>query len=277
MTAGARSLSPISMVGSLRRNRDLIKQLAWRSFTSRYKGSLFGIAWSVLHPLLLLAIYTLVFGYIFRSRWARMSGSSQAEFALALFCGLAPFRFFAEVLNRSPTIVLAVPNYVKKVVFPLEVLCVSEVLAAMVQLAVSLGLLVVGCLLVLGRLHWTLLWLPLAMVPLLFLTLGLSWLLASLGVFLRDIGHVTLLLTQMMFFLTPIFYDVNSPHVPHLMRQAMVLNPMAAIVETFRRAVLWGEGPPWARLAAVTFANAAILCAGYAWFVKSRRAFNDVI
>jgi lipopolysaccharide transport system permease protein len=136
---------------------------------------------------------------------------------------------------------------------------------------------VVGVALFLGQVHWTLVWLPLGFVPLICLTLGLAWLLASLGVFLRDIGHTTILVTQMLFFLTPIFYDVHAPYVPELMRRIMLINPLATIVETFRRTILWGDSPPWAALSVVTAVSFLVLAMGYAWFVKSRKAFSDVL
>ncbi len=265
------------MVRSLVRNWDLTSQLARRSFTARYKGSLLGVAWAVLHPLAMLAIYTLVFGFVFRSRWARMSGDSQLEFALALFCGLIPYTLFSDVLNRSPLLITAVPNYVKKVVFPLECLCVAEVLAAIVHAVISLALLIAAVAIVLGQVHLTLLALPLALAPLVFLTLGLSWFLASLGVFLRDLAHTISLVTMMLFFLTPIFYDRQSPHIPQLMRDAMLANPLTVIVETFRGAILWGDWPNWAALAIVTAISFTAMVAGFAWFAKSRKAFSDVI
>ena len=160
-----RNLSPAVLVRSLWANRYLTGQLAWRSFTSRYKGSMLGLAWAVLHPLIMLSIYTLIFGFVFRSRWQGMSGDSQLEFALAMFCGLVPFTFFSDVVNRSPTLIVGVPNYVKKVVFPLETLCVAEVISALANAAISLVLLVAGCALILHQFPWTLLWLPVAIFP----------------------------------------------------------------------------------------------------------------
>lgn len=274
-----REWMPDRMLRSLLRRRDLTRQLAWRAFTSRYKGSWLGLGWSLLYPLLLLAIYTLVFGFIFGGRWARMSERDPVEYALALFCGLVPFTFFSECVTRAPGIVVAVPNYVKKVVFPLEVLPVAEVLAALAHMAISLGLLVAGTAVFLGpgRLDWTLALLPLAVVPLVALVLGLTWFLASLGVFVRDIGPTVILLSQAMLFLTPVFYEIDNPQIPGPMRQAMRLNPLAPIVESFRRAVLWGEAPPWAALGAAWAVAAVVLVAGYAWFLKSRRAFSDVL
>jgi lipopolysaccharide transport system permease protein len=276
MRAGA-YLNPLAMTRSLWAHRDLIIQLAQRSFTSRYKGSVLGVAWSFITPLIALVTYALVFGYIFHSRWSRDSGGSQIEFALTLFSGMIPFAFFSELINRSPMLIVGVPNLVKKVVFPLETISVSEALAGLVHMSVSLLILIVLCAVVRGQFHWTLLCLPLGIVPLVFLSLGLSWWLASMGAFLRDIGHTVALVVNLLFFLTPIFYDLNADGIPVLLRSLLRLNPLASIVDLFRRSILWGMPPQWPSLLYALALSVLVLMAGYVWFMKSRKAFSDVL
>ncbi|HEY7060526.1 MAG TPA: ABC transporter permease [Chloroflexota bacterium] len=271
-----RVLSPVGPARSLWRHRELIRQLVIRDLQQRYRGSYLGILWSVITPLLMLSAYTLVFAVILQARWA--VGDQQLtsqEFALVVFAGLIPFSLLAECLNRAPGLVLLTPNYVKKVVFPLEVLPVVLVCSAALQSLISTGVLVLGTALLLGHLSPTLPLLPLAYLPLLLLALGVSWFLAGLGVYVRDVSQSIGVLTQLLMFLSPVFYPISA--VPEWLRPWLRLNPLTAILEAFRATLLFGEPLPWESWAAWTLATALLAVLGYNWFVVTKRTFADVI
>jgi lipopolysaccharide transport system permease protein len=257
------------------RRRNLIGQLVKREIQSRYRGSILGILWSFVNPLMLLCVYTLVFGVIFQSRWSQHPSQRLSGFAVVLFCGLVAFNIYSECLVRAPGVVLNSPNFVKKVVFPLEALPVVLIGTAMFHGLISLSVLIAGHLLLGGRLHWTLLLTPIAALPLLLLTMGLSWLLASLGVFVRDIGQAVSVLVQMSMFVTPIFYPLEL--LPPAYRRWMVLNPLAAAIDDLRRVVLWGTPPDWPRFLLWLGGSGLVCFCGFAWFRMTKHAFADVV
>ena len=268
-------LDPVRLVSRLWQQRDLIVQFTIREIEGRYKGSSLGVFWSFAQPLLLLATYTLVFGVIFRSRWSGSSSHSLRESALIIFCGLIAFNLFGECVNRAAGLIVEVPNYVKKVVFPLEVLPVSVLGSALFHALVSLTVLSVGVLLTSQRFSVTLTLLPIVMLPVIFLSLGLTWFLAGLGVFVRDVRHLVSLAVQILFFMTPIFYSLEV--VPQSLRPWIRINPLTSAVNNFRCVILWGITPEWAELAAWLLASSAVLLLGYAWFMKTKKGFADVI
>jgi lipopolysaccharide transport system permease protein len=268
-------LQPLKMIHNLWTRRYLIWQFTLREVQYRYRGSYLGVLWSLITPLLMLLVYTFVFSVIFRVRWTDSASESFMDFALILFSGLIAFNVFSECITRAPLLIVGTPNYVKKVVFPLEILPVSVLGSAMFHSFVSLGIVLAGLLISSGRLHWTLLYLPLAYLPLIALTLGLSWLLASLGVFIRDIGNFIGIAIQLLFFLTPIIYPISA--VPEVVRPIFQLNPLTVIVENFRRVVMWGLSPDWPWLGGMTLISGLIMLGGYMWFMKIKRAFADVI
>ncbi len=272
-TAGA-AAGPRAVLDSLRAHRDLVWQLTRREVLGRYRGSLLGIAWAVGNPLLMLAVYTLVFGYIFRARWGA-GVDTTGEFALVLFCGLTVFGLFAEVVTRAPALVLGNPAYVKKIRFPLD--CLPWVLlgAALFHTLASLGVLLLAQLLLRGVLPATALLLPLVLLPLLLDTLGLAWLLASLGVYLRDIGHVVNALVTVLLFVSPVFYPVDT--LPDGLRALVLLNPLAAVLESARAVLLWQQWPDVPLLAVHTLAGLAVAWLGWLWFDRTRSGFADVL
>ncbi|MBC8074675.1 MAG: ABC transporter permease [Chloroflexales bacterium] len=274
-TRVAQYLNPLHMARSLWAQRDLIRQFVVREVVGRYRGSALGLLWSLVNPLVLLLMYTFLFGVIFQGRWPRRESDSLAEYALIIFCGISAYNIFSEAVGRAPGLVIGVPNYVKKVVFPLEILAVSSLGSALFHGAVSLSLVALGSLLITGRLAWTLPLLPLVALPLVFLALGVGWFLASLGVFVRDIGYTIALVIQVLFFATPIFYAFDS--IPPPFSTVIRLNPMSSIVENFRRVILWGELPNWGGWVAWTALTFVIMVFGYAWFMKTKKAFADVI
>ncbi len=267
--------SPITMLRNLWARKELIYQFTTREIVQRYKGSYLGLAWSFVTPLALLLVYTFVFSVIFRARWPGMDTGSHAEFALALFVGLIAFTIFSETTLAAPRLIVKNPNYVKKVVFPLEILVVSTLGAAAVHSLFSLVILLAGELLVLGGIPWTIIFLPLMYLPLLLLCLGLGWFFASLGVFIRDISHLLGVVVQMLFFLTPIFYPLEA--IPFPYRYLIYLNPLTFIVNHFRRVALFGQMPDWPEFAVITLLTAGVCMGGYIWFMKSKKTFADVV
>ena len=258
-------------------HRWLIWRMARREVAGRYRGSQLGLLWSLATPLLLLAVYTFVFGSIFRSRWSDAgSGSGPVwGFALILFAGMIPFNLFAEVATRAPALIVNNPNYVKKVVFPLPVLSWVNVLAALFHAAVSLVALLLTQLVVEGRLAPTLWLLPLVWLPLCLLLLGLSLWLSSLAVFVRDIGQVVGMAVTILMFLSPLFYPASS--LPAWVAGWIWLNPLVFLIEATRQVVLWGQIPAWNTLLAYTVGAWAFAASGYLWFNKSRNGFADVL
>jgi lipopolysaccharide transport system permease protein len=260
---------------SLWRNRQLIAQMTRREVVGRYKGSVMGLAWSFLNPVFLLAVYTFVFAVVFKSRWGVGGEESKTQFAVVLFVGMIVHGLLAEVLNRAPSLILSNVNYVKKVVFPLETLPVIAMGAALFHSLVSLGVLLAAFLLFNGYLEWTAILLPLVLLPLIIITLGLAWMLASLGVFLRDVGQTVGIVTTIMMFLAPVFYPVSS--LPEEFRPWLMANPLTFIIEQAREVLIWGHLPDWAGLATYTLTATVIAWAGYAWFQKTRKGFADVL
>lgn len=268
--------NPIKMGQNLWAQRELIWQFTKREVQSRYKGSALGLVWSLVTPLLMLTIYTFVFSIIFKARWGNeLSDSSQGGFALTLFTGLIAFGVFSECLTRAPGLIISNPNYVKKVVFPLEILPVSVLGSILINSWFSLLILLVAALIFQGFIPWTLLFLPLMYLPLVLLCLGLSWFLASLGVFVRDVGQLIGVAVQILFFMTPIFYPISA--LPANLQFILYLNPLTFIVNHFRRVILWGQMPDWGEWVIVTVATGVICLLGYIWFMKSKKTFADVV
>lgn len=268
-------LNPFTILRHLWWHRELIQQLVRREVGQRYRGSYLGVLWSFITPLLMLMIYTFVFSLIFKARWRVDVETPPTEFALTLFAGLAAFNVFSEVVSRAPNLILAVPNYVKKVVFPLEILPVVALGTALVNSFISVGLLLAGSLLLLGYISPTVMLLPLAYVPLVLLTLGLGWLLASLGVYVRDIGQGIGVVVQMLFFISPVFYPASL--VPAFLQGVFFLNPLTSILTSFRETLLWGQVPDRAAWAIWTALTAVLAVLGYAWFIKTKKGFADVM
>jgi len=270
-----RLIDPRRLIRSLTRNRELLWQLTRREILGRYRGSYLGVAWALLTPLASLAVYTFVFSYVFNARWTTAAGEpSLAGFALILFTGIVTYNIFGESLVNSPYAVTRNPNYVTKVVFPLEILPIALVGAAVFHSFIGMGIIALALLLQ-GGLSPTILYLPLVYLPLIAFTAGVSWTVAALGVFLRDIGHMAGVAVQLLFFLTPILYPVTA--LPEPAQPWMRLNPMATIVEDFRRVVLWNQPPDWAWYSLSLIASIGVMLAGYACFMALRRAFADVI
>lgn len=267
--------SPLAIVASFLRNRNLIRQMVKREIIGRYRGSIMGLAWSFFNPVLMLAVYTFVFSVIFSARWGLGEEESKIQFAVVLFAGLIVHGLMAEVLNRAPGLILGNVNYVKKVIFPLEILPVVSIGAALFQSLVSFGVLLIALLYFNGYLPWTAVLTPLVIMPLVILTLGLAWILASLGVFLRDVGQTIGIITTVMLFLAPVFYPAAV--LPENIRAWIMVNPLTFIVEQTRQVLIWGHMPDWTGLGIYALAAAAVAWAGFFWFQKTRKGFADVL
>ena len=266
----------MSLVKSLWRNRQLIVQMTKREVIGRYKGSVMGLAWSFFNPVFMLVVYTFVFSEIFKSRWAGVGGDdSKTQFALVLFVGLIALSLFTEVINRAPGLINSNVNYVKKVVFPIEILPVIAMGAALFHSLISIGVLLIAFILFNGYLHWTVVFIPLVLLPLVVLSLGIAWLLASLGVFLRDVGQTIGLITTVLMFLSPVFYPITA--VPEGFRPFIMANPVTFIIEQIRDVVIWGHMPNWTGLSIYMIVAILIAWAGFAWFQKTRKGFADVL
>ena len=267
--------SPIALIKSLWCNRYLIAQMTRRDVVGRYKGSVLGLVWSFLTPILMLVVYTFVFSVVFKARWGTDGDDSKTQFALVLFVGMIVHGLFSEVLNRAPGLILSNVNYVKKVVFPLHVLPVIAMGAALFHASISLIVLLIAFVLFNGYLHWTAIFIPVVLLPLVILTLGIAWVLASLGVFLRDVGQTVGIITTVMLFLAPIFYPITA--LPEEIRPWIMANPLTFIIEEARKVLILGRMPHWAGLGVYTVAATAVAWAGFAWFQKTRKGFADVL
>jgi lipopolysaccharide transport system permease protein len=269
------SISPKEMFASLWRNRSLIKALIKREVVGRYRGSVMGILWSFFNPLLMLVIYTFVFSVVFKTRWSVGVGDSKASFAIILFAGMILHGLFAECVNRAPGLILSNVNYVKKVIFPLEILPWVALGSALFHGAISLVVLLLAQIILMQQLPWTAILFPFVLLPLVFATMGLAWFLAALGVYVRDIGQITGMFTTVMFFLSPVVYPVSSLPVEY--QGWMQLNPLTFIIEEGRNTLIFGHLPDIGRWGLMLGAGMLIASAGFAWFQKTRKGFADVL
>ena len=256
------------------KHRDLLRSLVRRNIAMRHRGSLLGAGWLLATPLLMLAVYTVIFSQVFQVRWGTENESS-IYFALALLCGLTVYNIVSETLSASATIIAQNPNYVTKVVFPLEILPVSTLLTSLTLSLIWFGLLLAGVLFTTQSLPLTALLLPVVLAPLVLMTCGLSWLLASLGVYFRDVSQALVIVLQVLFFLTPIFYNVDM--IPDRLRTFIFLNPLTGVVENTRSIILEGELPDWRSVVALGVASVVVFFGGFAWFRATKQGFADVL
>lgn len=250
-------------------------QLARREVIGRYRGSVMGLAWSFLNPLLMLAVYTIFFTVLHGSRIGSVGPTNQADFAITLFAGLIIHGFFAECINRAPSVIVSNANYVKKVVFPLEILPIVNAMAALFHVGVSLTMLVSVQLLLNQTFAWTMIFFPMLILPFALLTLGLSWFLAAIGVYVRDVSQLTVFLTTVLLFLSPVFYAVES--LPARVQPFIRANPLTFVIEQSRAVLLHDAIPDWQGLAVYTLMSAVVAGLGLWSFQKMRKGFADVL
>ncbi|MDP1527455.1 MAG: ABC transporter permease [Rhodocyclaceae bacterium] len=263
--------STLSLLRNLPRHRYLLGQLVKRDVLLRYRGAMFGVAWMFLSPLLMLAIFAFVFGHIFQSRWPQQPEGM--PFWLMLYAGLIVFNLFAETVSRAPGTVRSYPSYVKKIIFPVEILPLVPLGAGLIHAAFNLLILTLALAWV-GHLSISILLFPVLVIPVLLLGLGFAWFLSAWGVFLKDMTQIVPLFVQMLLFLSPVFYPASA--VPEFLRPVYALNPLGAVIETARAAML-GHSIPWAGwLAALGFGLATALI-GLAFFTHARDEFADAL
>ncbi|KAF1046222.1 ABC transporter permease [Xylophilus sp.] len=265
---------PAAIAGSLWRNRALLRASIRREILGRYRGSVLGLLWSFFNPLLMLSVYTFVFSTVFKARWSAGS-DSRTEFALVLFAGLIVFNVFSECVARAPTLVIGNANYVKKVVFPIEILPWVNMGAALFHMLISVVVWLLAYAVLIGPPHLTVFWFPLVLLPLVLFVMGVSWFLASLGVYLRDVGQFIGLLITVLTFLSPIFYPVSA--LPQEFRDVIYLSPLTPIIEQARDVLYWGRLPDaWLYVRTLAL---SIVCAlaGFFWFQRTRKGFADVL
>jgi lipopolysaccharide transport system permease protein len=271
-------VEPMKMVAGLWKHRELVVQFTHRNIELRHRGSRLGAFWALINPLSMLGLYYVIFGIIYNQRFGVLPDETGYDFLLAMFLGLSMFHAFSETIAASPSVILANPNFVKKVVFPLEVLPVAQIGAAAFHLAVGLGLVLVGSVFGTAGLSWQVVWLPVIVLPLLMFSLGFGWLLAALGVFLRDIGQITAFVVTVLLFASAIMFPATqiaerAPGIWAVLRY----NPILQMVDLARRTVLWHEAMAFETLGYVYLVALAVLLVGATFFSLLRKAFAEVI
>ncbi|PTX92610.1 ABC transporter permease [Opitutus sp. ER46] len=270
-------LNPWCIGRNLWRHRELAWQFAVREIEVRHRGSRLGAIWALVNPLSMLVLYWFVFGAIFGGRFNVLPGETEFDFVLALFFGLAMYHVFAETLGWGPLLIAGNPNFVKKVVFPLEVLPVAKVGDAAYHLGVSLALVLVGSLFGTAGVSWSVLWLPVLILPLLMLALGIGWALSAIGVFIRDVAQLTPFIgTALQFGSAVMFAPTKMTALPYAW-EILRFNPLLQILDLGRRVVLWHQPMPWTNLAYVYAVALVTLALGHACFMLLRRSFAEVI
>ena len=253
--------------------RDVFWELTKRDIAGRYSGSFLGLLWSFFNPLLMLAVYTLAFRYLLGMRWPNLA--SGADFSLMIFCGMIVHSLLAECITRAPGVIVSQSNLVKRVVFPLSILPCVMVVSSLFNALLSVIVLLIFVLVSQHKLHETVLYLPLLYAPYVLLLCGVSWLMASLGVFIRDVSQVSGVISSMLMFLSPVFYPASNLKQPF--RQWIDFNPLTLMIEQTRQLVLFGQSPDWYALGLYTLAAVAVLLFGYVWFQRTRDGFADVL
>ena len=246
-----------------------------REVIGRYRGSYIGIVWSFFNPLIMLLIYTFVFSVVFKARWNLDGSENKADFAIILFVGLIFHGLFSECINRAPGLILSNVNFVKKVVFPLEVLPWVAFGSAFFHTLISLTVLLIAQVCINQQMPWTVIFAPVVLLPLMFATMGFAWFLSALGVYVRDIGQVTGIFTTALLFLSAVFFPLSALPVEY--QVWLKLNPLVYIIEEGRNVLIYGRIPDFAQWSIILFIGFIVAWAGFACFQKSRHGFADVL
>ena len=264
-------LAPLALIG---RYRELALTLTGRRISARYRGSLLGMLWAVLNPLLMLGIYTFIFSVVFQSKWGIEQGD-KPEFALFLFSGLILYSVFSECLNEAPSLLLNNKLYIKQLVFPTEILAWVSVLNGLFNLVINFVILVIFQTVVMGPPTPILLYFPLIVLPIVLITLGSIWFVASIGIYLRDLGHIVRLFTTALLFLSPIFYPASR--VPERFQAYYTLNPFGHLLEMSKGVLFYEKAPDPTLLGACLAGSWAFSWLGYMWFMRAKKGFADVV
>lgn len=266
---------PAEMISSFWRNRQLILQMSKREAIGRYRGSVMGLAWSFFNPLFMLAIYTFVFSGVFKARWGIGAGESKTDFAIILFAGLIVHGLFAECVNRAPNLIISNVNFVKKVVFPLEILPWVAFGSALFHTIIGLIVLMLVQFVLNQRVPLTAILFPIVLIPLMLGTMGLAWFLAALGVYVRDVGHVTGMFTTVMLFVSAVFFPISA--IPKHYQLLLHFNPLAVVIEQSRGVLIFGHLPSLVGWSTMMVVGLVLAWTGFAWFQMTRRGFADVL
>ncbi|HEX5944008.1 MAG TPA: ABC transporter permease [Anaerolineales bacterium] len=269
------STTPMEMIASVWRNRWLTIQMVKREVLGRYRGSTLGLAWSFFYPVVMLGVYTFVFSVVFKARWGIGGEESKANFAIILFVGMIVHGLFAECVNRAPGLILSNVNYVKKVIFPLEILPWVAMGSALFHAVISLAVLLIAQFVLNFSLPWTAIFFPLVILPLVIATMGFAWVLSATGVYVRDISQMTGIITTVLLFVSPVFYPVSA--LPIEYRGWLLLNPLTFVIEEARNVLIWGRVIDWPRWGISVLAGFTIAWIGFWWFQKVRKGFADVL
>lgn len=270
-------LDPTAIPRAIWPCRQLLWQWTKRQLALRYAGSLLGPVWNLATPLFMLTVYTFVFGIVFKARWQMLDPQldTTQSYAVILFCGMAMYQIFSETVTTSCRCIIDNANLVKKVIFPLVVLPFSQLLAATVTGLVWFALVILAAYCAGFSISSTALLFPLALFPLMAMSVGIGWFVAATTVYLRDIPLLITMLLQALFFMTPIFYPESL--VPENIRFVIDINPLTWLCRQFRALLIFGEIPPWQQLACTWLACAAICQLGFVWFTKVKKGFADVL
>ena len=271
-------LDLIDITGPIRAaasHRSLLWQFTKRNISVHYRGSMLGLVWSFVHPLMMLCVYTFVFSVVFKARWGTDINGGRGAFAIVMFCGMALYSSFSESISNCCRVVTDNPNLVKKVIFPLEILPLAQTLSTFILGLVWFILLFFGTIFIFGKLSFTMLLLPLILLPLFLFTLGVSYFVASFGVYVRDTSYMVQVILQILFFMTPIFYPIDA--VPERFRWPLQLNPLTILIEEARKVFLYGKLPNWVFLGCAFLASVIVLQLGFVWFSKTKKGFADVL
>lgn len=275
MNSSVAKPGPFSFALDLWRNRELLWQFSLREVELRHKGSHLGLIWSVLNPLLMLSLYVFVFGYIFGGRFGILPNETRIDYALGVFLGLSLHQFLSETIAISPNLIVQNPNFVKKVVFPLEILPASSVSAATFHLVISLSLVLAGVAIFGEGLSADVFWLPVILLPIMLTALGLAWTIAAFGVFLRDLSQLTQFLSLALMYASAVFYSAHK--IPMVIWQVLRFNPLLLAIEQARNAVLWHRPVNLSHLGYLYIFGIGACMLGYFVFRRLKPAFADVI
>lgn len=271
-------VDPLQMVAGLWSRRELVRQFTRRNIELRHKGSRLGAVWALINPLTMLGLYYVVFGVLYGTKFRAIPTETAFDVLLAMFLGLSLFHAFSETLSWAPALITSNPNFVKKVVFPLEVLPVAQIGAAAFHLGVSLSLVVAGSAFSTDGITWHLLWLPVLVLPLLLLSLGTAWLLAALGVFIRDIGQLSAFVVTVLLFASAVMFPADRITDQSVtLWQVLQFNPVLQIIDIARHVVLWHQPMPTGWLIYAYASSAAVFAGGAVFFALLRRSFAEVI
>jgi lipopolysaccharide transport system permease protein len=255
-------------------NRKLIISLVWHEIQSKYKGSVLGFFWSIIYPLCNLLGYTFVFTVVFKYKWSIASGS-KVEFALLSFIGMSIFNVFSETLTRASTLIVNNSNYVKKVIFPLEILPVVSILSNFFQFIISFLVWFIFYILFVGKIKLSALFFPFILLPLILLTLGFAWVISALGVYFRDSGYITSVILTMTMFLSPIFYPISA--IPEEYHFIVILNPLAQLIEMSRQNLIFDQLPNLGLYLIQLSISFITLILGFIFFKQVEKGFADVL